>query len=73
MDPLLYVLIPGLTQFMNRIGSGDWVHQARIGMNISPNVTISFLINNLTNLEYATRPARMDAPRTFNLQLRVKI
>lgn len=73
MDPLLYVLIPGLSKFMNRIGSGDWVHQARVGVNISPNVTLSLLISNFMNLEYATRPARMDAPRTFTLQLRCRI
>lgn len=70
MDPLLYVLIPGLTRFMNRIGDGDWVHQLRMGVNITSNVTISLLISNLMNLEYATRPAKMDAPRTFTVQFR---
>lgn len=70
MDPLLYVLIPGLTRFMNRIGDGDWVHQLRMGVNITSNVTISLLVSNLMNLEYATRPAKMDAPRTFTVQFR---
>ena len=73
IDPLLYVLIPGLNQFMSRVGHGDWVHQARLGVNVSPNVTISFIVANLLNLEYATRPARMDAPRTFTLQLRCRL
>ncbi len=73
IDPYLYVVIPGLPKFMRSIGNGDWVHQVRIGVNISPNFTISFLVNNVMNLEYATRPARMDAPRTFNLQMRFKI
>jgi hypothetical protein len=58
---------------MNSVGSGDWVHQARIGLNISPNLTVSFIVNNVMNLEYATRPARMDPPRSFNLQMRFKI
>ncbi len=73
IDPLLYIIIPGLPKFMRSIGNGDWVHQARIGVNINPNVTLSFIVNNFMNLEYATRPARMDAPRTFNLQMRFKI
>jgi iron complex outermembrane receptor protein len=73
IDPLLYIIIPGLPKFMNSVGSGDWVHQARIGVNISPNLTVSFIVNNVMNLEYATRPARMDPPRTFNLQMRFKI
>lgn len=73
IDPLLYIIIPGLPKFMRSIGDGDWVHQARIGVNINPNMTVSFIVSNFMNLEYATRPARMDAPRTFNLQMRFKI
>ncbi|MFN3446235.1 MAG: TonB-dependent receptor plug domain-containing protein, partial [Bacteroidia bacterium] len=73
MDAMLYFIIPGLPKFMRGVGNGDWVHQARIGVNINPNMTVSFIVNNLMNLEYATRPARMDAPRTFNLQMRFKI
>ena len=73
IDPLLYIIIPGLPKFMRSVGGGDWVHQARIGVNISPNLTVSFIVNNVMNLEYATRPARMDPPRTFNLQMRFKI
>lgn len=73
IDPLLYVLISQLDKFMNRVGTGDWVHNARIGLNVTPNFTVSFLVNNITNLEYATRPARMDAPRSFHLQVRFRI
>lgn len=73
IDPLLYVLIPQLDRFMNNVGSGDWVHNARIGISISPNATVSFLLNNIANLEYATRPARMDAPRSYHLQLRFRL
>jgi outer membrane receptor protein involved in Fe transport len=72
IDPFLYVVIPGLPEYMGRIGSGDWVHQVRTGVNISPNFTVSFLVSNVFNLEYATRPARMDAPRTFTLQMRYR-
>jgi outer membrane receptor for Fe3+-dicitrate len=73
IDLMLYVLIPQLDKFMDRVGHGDWVHHARIGLNVSPNLTVSFLVNNLTNLEYATRPARMDPPRSFHLQMRFRL
>ncbi len=73
IDPLLYVIIPDLGRFMRNIGTGDWVHQARLGVNLSTTTTLSLIISNLTNLEYATRPAKMDAPRTFSLQVRVRI
>lgn len=73
IDPLLYVLIPQLDKFMARVGAGDWVHNIRISCHINPNVSVSFLVNNITNREYAIRPAKMDPPRSFNLQLRVRI
>lgn len=73
IDQLLFVLISQLDKFMNRVGSGDWVHNARIGVNVSPSFTVSFLVNNIANLEYATRPARMDPPRSFHLQVRYRV
>ncbi|MCU0422412.1 MAG: TonB-dependent receptor [Bacteroidia bacterium] len=71
IDQMLYVVIPGLQNYMRSVGNGDWVHQLRTGVNVNPNFTVSFIINNFTNKAYATRPARMDAPRTFILQARV--
>jgi iron complex outermembrane receptor protein len=57
-----------LKQFIERQGSGYFVHNVRLGFQCSENLKISFIINNLTNQEYATRPAKMDAPRNFSLQ-----
>lgn len=73
IDPLLYVLIPQLDRFMRNVGDGDWVHNARIGLNLSQNLTVSFLVNNIANIEYATRPAKMDPPRSFHLQMRYRM
>jgi len=64
-------LLPGVKDFFARAGTGDWVHNVRFAFLANENTRISFLINNITNLEYATRPARMDPPRNFNIQLKV--
>ncbi|GAB1447951.1 hypothetical protein MASR2M44_09530 [Bacteroidota bacterium] len=64
-------LLPGVTDFLRRVGAGDHVHNMRIAFTANENVRIAFLVNNITNLEYATRPAKMDPPRSFNVQLKV--
>jgi len=42
-----------------------------LGYAINSQVTIAFLANNMFNREYAIRPARVDQPRNFNVQLRM--
>jgi iron complex outermembrane receptor protein len=64
------MLLPGVKEFFSRVGSGDHIHNIRFAYSINDVVRISFLVNNLTNKEYATRPGKMDPPRSFNVQLR---
>ncbi|MFN4083127.1 MAG: TonB-dependent receptor domain-containing protein [Bacteroidia bacterium] len=65
------LLLPGVKDFFSRAGNGDWIHNARFAYLANENTRISFIVNNFTNREYATRPGRMDAPRSFVVQLRV--
>jgi iron complex outermembrane receptor protein len=71
IDAPLYTIIPGIRSFFERTGKGDWVHNIRLGYAINSQVTIAFLANNMFNREYAIRPARVDQPRNFNVQLRM--
>jgi outer membrane cobalamin receptor len=71
MDDALTYAIPGLKDFQKQSKPGEWVHNARIGMKLSPNMTLALLVNNFSNNTYAIRPAKMDQPRNYNLQLRV--
>jgi outer membrane cobalamin receptor len=64
------MLLPGVKEFFSRVGSGDHIHNIRMAYSINDVVRISFLVNNLANKEYATRPGKMDPPRSFNVQLR---
>lgn len=65
------LLLPGVKEFFNRAGAGDFIHNVRCSYQASETTRIAFLVNNLTNHEYATRPGKMDPPRSFNVQLRV--
>jgi outer membrane receptor protein involved in Fe transport len=70
IDNTLYVAIPGLQTFQESAGTGVWVHNIRIGCRLSQQVTIAALVNNIDNKTYAQRPARVDQPRNYNIQLR---
>ncbi len=73
IDEPLYTLIPGISTYLNNVGDGDWVHHIRLGYQINSAITIAMLVNNLANHEYATRPARLESPRSFHVQMRVKL
>lgn len=64
--------LPGVADFMKRSGQGNAIHSFRIAYQPNPLFRIAFLINNITNEEYALRPGKMDAPRLFSLQLKVQ-
>lgn len=71
VDEFIYVFLPGVNAFFDRAGKGDFVQNLRVACNINANTRVSFIVNNFTNTEYATRPTKVDPPRSFNLQLRV--
>jgi iron complex outermembrane receptor protein len=65
------MLLPGVKKFYSNAGTGDIVHNIRIGLRPNKNYSFGFLVNNLTNKEYATRPGKMDPARTLVVQLLV--
>jgi len=64
--------LPGVYDFMKRSGLGTSIHAIRIGYQPNDLMRISFLVNNLSNAEYALRPGKMDAPRLFSIQLKIQ-
>jgi outer membrane receptor protein involved in Fe transport len=70
IDNAMYYAIPGLAGFQDAAGKGFWVHNVRAAFRVSQQFTIAFLVNNLANKTYATRPAKLDPMRTFTLQMR---
>ena len=66
-------LIPGINQAREQYLNGDLIFDMRMGYQINSMIRFGFVINNLLNREYMTRPATMMAPRTFAFQCSLKI
>ncbi|MEC9209804.1 MAG: TonB-dependent receptor [Bacteroidota bacterium] len=66
-------LIPGINQAREKYKNGDFIVDARIGYQFNDMIKFGFIVNNLLNREYMTRPATMMPPRTFAFQLALKI
>lgn len=48
---------------------GDLTMDARIGAKLGSKTKVEFIVKNLTNLEYASRPGIMNSPRNYTLQV----
>ena len=67
-----YVL-PGLPRYREKDRAGSWVHDFRIGFQISKTFKISYIVNNLFNEEYSSRPGDVRPPRLHTVQIMVKL
>lgn len=67
------VLITGITQWMEQRRSGDWIADARVGVDVSDQARVAFIVNNLMNEVYSIRPLAVEAPRSMQVQLTVDI
>jgi iron complex outermembrane receptor protein len=65
-------ILPGLESYREKYNKGNLVFDARIGYKISDNYRVGFVVNNLLNEEYSTRPGDIQPPRNFLLQLQMK-
>jgi iron complex outermembrane receptor protein len=68
IDFILDVASPGVNNFRKIHNKGFTIFDLRIGYRFNERQNINFIINNLLNTEYAIRPARMGAPRTFSIK-----
>ena len=65
--------IPGINSARKKFKNGDLIIDLRAGYQITKTARLGFIINNMLNREYMTRPATMMSPRTFAMQLALKI
>lgn len=68
IDQAFNVLLPGIKDFRDNHNSGDLILDFRCGIKLGDNSTLSLLVKNLLNTEYALRPALIDAPRNFTVR-----
>lgn len=72
IDKFFEETIPGIKDYRNVHDYGDWVFDARVGQQLNKNFRVMFIVRNVFNHEYAGRPADMQPPRNFILQLSAK-
>ncbi len=74
-------ILPGLKEYRKLKKSGDelfgnhagsFVMDARIGYSFGNHYRVGFIVNNILNAEYVTRPGDLQAPRNFIVQLQMK-
>jgi iron complex outermembrane receptor protein len=67
-----WYILPGLRKYREKHNGGDWIHDLRIGFQITKRVKLSYICNNFTNAEYSSRPGDVRPPTTHMGQLLFK-
>ena len=62
-------ILPGLKEYRKNNSRGALVFDSRFIYHITKEMKLNFIVNNLFNAEYVSRPADLQAPRNFLLQL----
>ncbi|MEN9915004.1 MAG: hypothetical protein RL528_1768 [Bacteroidota bacterium] len=62
-------ILPGLKEYRKNNTSGALVFDSRFIYHITKEMKLNLIVNNLFNAEYVSRPADLQAPRNFLLQL----
>jgi iron complex outermembrane receptor protein len=65
-------ILPGLKEYRQKYNKGNIVFDARIAYKITDNFRVSFIVNNVFNAEYSSRPGDIQPPRNFIAQLQMK-
>ncbi len=64
-----FLLETGVTGWMKDHTTGDWIVDARLGYQLTPQVKAAFIGTNLGNEVYSIRPMAIEAPRSWQVQL----
>ena len=62
-------ILPGLKEYRQKYNKGSLVFDIRFMFSITKELKLNAIVNNLFNAEYVSRPADIQAPRNFILQL----
>ena len=65
--------IPGINDAREKFKHGDLIFDVRLGYQLNHIVRVGFVVNNVFNTEYMSRPANMMPPRTFAVQCNIKL
>jgi outer membrane receptor protein involved in Fe transport len=65
---ILGIVAEGISEFREQHNRGNLIFDWRLGYRFNDKQHLNFIVNNLLNTEYAARPAKMGAPRTWSLK-----
>ena len=65
-------VVPGIVPYRKLHHTGDYVIDYRISIKVNKYVKLSLITKNLLNREYTERPALIEQPRNFSLQVSAK-
>lgn len=72
-DPLIPIpVVAGIVPYRLEHNNGDFVFDYRISLKVNKYVKLSLITKNLFNREYTERPALIEQPRNFSLQISAK-
>ena len=63
----------GIKEDREKNNNGTQIIDARIGVNVTKKLKFAIVINNVFNLSYSLRALKIESPRTFALQISLKI
>ncbi len=73
IDEAFNYFLPGIREFREQHNGGTTILDLRLIYRITKSHNVSLVVKNVANLEYALRPALIDAPRSFTLKYTYKI
>lgn len=65
---ILGIVAEGISEFREEHNRGNLIFDWRLGYRFNDKQQLNFIVNNLLNTEYAARPAKMGATRTWSLK-----
>ncbi len=65
-------ILPGLKEYREIYNKGNLVFDARLGYKLNDTYRFGFMVNNLFNSEYTSRPGDIQPPRNFSVQVQMK-
>lgn len=77
IDKTFYIIEPvlhsGIENYRNEHNTGINIFDARFGLELTKKMKLAFVVNNVFNISYSLRPLKIESPRTFAVQVLVKI
>lgn len=73
VDEVFKLLIPGVAEDRAKENyTGEFILNLRAMYNVQDKVSFSFIVENVLNNDYALRPSKPNAPRSFTFQTKLK-